>query len=153
MKLKTRNRTPHGGFVFFFKLSSGETIQVSSPNFNSLVSDSKKIMTANSIAVPQNLEEIIDHQICSRAQDPLEDCWSGGLGDDLHNKWIGPFLRRAAAKIAPRNSGSIMAVARQAVSEAIKKVANCRTCGGGKVYKEGETGMGRAGKINKVFKK
>lgn len=148
MRLKNRDHRPEGGFAFHYvRDSDGVAVRVDGANgMAQLTERVEKSFANNKMTVPPNLAEIIEHQICLRQSNPLDACWSGGIGDDLHHKWIKPFLSTAAAAMP---GTGIMA----SVKKAVEKVAGCSSCGGTKIYDSKRDNTGRAGKLNRLARR
>lgn len=164
MRLKNLNTSPsNGGFLFFFHNERlNQTDQVSANGLDTLVDKTSAQFKNLGMEVPENLREIIEHQICLRQDNPLSACWSGGFGDDLHHKWINPFLTKVAdtldktpsfpdrATRSPRrNFTSVISKAAKAVAQTARRVASCGSCGGSRTYKQGSNNLGRAGSLNR----
>lgn len=147
MHLKEKNRTPQGGFKFYFKSPNGDTIQVAGANS---VSQLEAMVTANfknlKMEVPANLSQLIEHQICVRQARPSDLCWNDGIGDDIHTKWAAPFLS-GAARLAAKVLGPDSKIER-----VIRAVKSCPSCGGSRVYSAGKNNLGRAGTLNRLSK-
>lgn len=141
MTLKEHHKQPIGGFTFYFEAPSGEVVQLTGASISNLTRKVNSNFLNLGMNVPENLAAIIEHQICLRQPNPVASCWSGGLGDTLHHKWIKPFISRAsdAVKALTGYSG-------------LEAVSNCQTCSGTKVYKAGANNLGRAGTLNKIGK-
>lgn len=171
MRLKTLNESPFGGFVFFFHNEKlHQTDQVQANGLDTLTDKTAAQFRNLGMEVPENLREIIEHQICLRQPNPTASCWSGGLGDDLHHKWIGPFLTRIADSLdgstgspptAPpfpdkatrspkRVFRGFISKAAHAVAQTARRVASCGSCGGSRTYRQGSNNLGRAGSLNKL---
>ena len=151
MRLKNKNSTPAGGFVFYYKDSATKKeIRVPAGNrsANGLKQLSGMVTLAfknNGMNIPKNLVELIEHQICLRQKDPTKVCFSGGIGDTLHHKVAKPMTRaiaKAAKKLhAPK------------VAKAVTRVGGCSGCSGTKTYVQGKRNLGRAGLLNKLTPK
>jgi hypothetical protein len=154
MKLKNKNETPHGGFTFYFKANDGTTVMVRSNSLSQLSEKVSVQMRNLLIPVPSNIKTIIEHQICLRQPSPIEACWSSGLGDDLHHKWIAPFLKRVSMGLAPSEGSSegLISRARKKASGIVQSIARCSSCSGTKVYDKSKNNLGRAGMVNKLLK-
>ena len=146
MTLRNPNETPNGGWKFYFQSTEGGkpfTNEVSGANsVDDLTRKAALQMTNMNVSVPENLKQIVEHQICTRAHPG--DCWMSGIGDELHNKWIKPFLT-GVAKTATKMK--LNGVAKKA-----KSLSGCSSCGGTSVYVEGENNLGRAGTLNDLLK-
>lgn len=134
-----------GGYLFYFL--SGETVQqLMAPSLRQLTEKARLTLLAQGIPPPEELSVIIEHQICLRQPDPKSACWSSGLGDDLHNKWVKTFLSSAARAITVIGTPTAKNIGR-----AITKVATCQTCAGTTVYDPQANNLGRAGNLNSLF--
>lgn len=125
------------------------TASVTGNNLAQLTEKVKGAFSNNGIPIPEDLQVIIEHQICVCQDNPTEVCWSGGIGDDLHNKWIGPFLKRLARAMDTSEEG-VISRARRAVAKTAEKIAGCSSCKGSRVYQNGKNNLGRAGTLNKI---
>lgn len=164
MKLKDdRSSPPPEGFVFYFLNDRGVTQKVAPANsVKDLLSKARLMMRNQGVQPPQDLEDIIQHQLCARMDDPKEHCWMGGVGDTIHVKWVQPFLKASQLKLDKVASVDGRASAIQRLSSAvarsvvkvIKKVKSCTTCGGTKVYDQHDKygNRGRAGLLNQMNK-
>lgn len=157
MTLKDYNRSPaNGGFRFFYKKPDGESSQVHHPSsIEQLVVRTVEQFRNNGMEVPENLRQIVEHQICLRQPNPLESCWSGGLGDDIHHKWISPFLSKVeklSDKMVKGRKG-IFAKVVAAVGGVARAIRKCGDCGGRKTYEQGKNNLGRAGTLNRISRK
>lgn len=153
MKLKNPNHSPHEGFVFYFiHPSNGETQMVGGANSIDTLETKVRHQFSNlKMPVPENLREIIEHQICLRQPRPMESCWSGGLGDDIHHKWVKPFLAKVASVSEPTKvGGGIISRIRRGAASMARRVGSCGSCGGTHVYEQSSQNLGRAGQINQV---
>lgn len=151
MTLKQPNTKPHGGYSFFYEGPGGVVIQVNegANGLGQLATQVRASMRANGVVLSpaenRQLEAVIEHQICLRQPDPLESCWSGGLGDDLHHKYIKPFLKRVVARSIKSENGLMKFIGAVAT-----KVSGCSGCGGTTVYARNKRNLGRAGVLNKI---
>jgi hypothetical protein len=165
MKLKNRNESPpEVGWVFHFENLDGRVQRVAPANsIKDLATKARKMMLNHRVPIPANLEEIIEHQICARMSNPTEHCWSGGLGDDIHFKWVRPFLSSAQLKLEASVDGRLSTgektfikrfakAAADVAVKVIKKARSCGACGGTKVYRHGDAhgNLGRAGMLNQM---
>ncbi len=161
MRLKNLNESPHNGFTFHFRNEvAQQNDMVTGNSLDNLESKVTAQFRNLKMAVPENLRQIIEHQICLRQPNPANSCWSGGLGDDLHHKWIKPFLTRVADKldafptpfrgVNERPKGGIISRAAKAIAKTARRVSTCGSCGGTRVYEQGANNLGRAGQINQV---
>jgi hypothetical protein len=93
---------------------------------------------------------LIEHQLCLRLGGNRLPCWNDGLGDRIHEmmKPIDSFvantpepvkkvLQRAIERITPSKS---------------KTLSGCSACGGSKRMNPNDDNLGRAGKLNRIFK-
>lgn len=142
MKLKD-HISPPDGWKFFYKNSAGVANQITASGISQLMERASLSMAANGIMVPENLQEIIEHQICVRSEDPVSICWNSGFGDELHNFWAVPFLKKVG-KFAIK-------VKLNSMAKAANKLQNCASCGGTSVYDQSTDNLGRAGKLNKLL--
>lgn len=152
MRLKNDNLTPSEARVFYYigpgKNGQEKAYKVGPANsMPQLVQWSSDQMRNQGMEVPENFAEIVEHQVCLRFQRPLDFCYSGGLGDDLHQKWIAPFLSKTADQL------SKLGKLGKAVASIVNKVRTCTGCGGTRVFKSGSNNMGRAGTLNQLSKK
>ena len=95
------------------------------------------------------MRKVIDHQMCLTNR--AIDCWSDGLGDDLHKALgkVDGYVKRTPA------------IVRKTVQAAIQKLTpsksatfgGCSSCGGSRVFRPYENNLGRAGRMNNLFKK
>jgi len=164
MRLKNLQESPHGGFVFFFHNEKlHQTDQVMANGIETLLNKTEAQFRNLGMEVPENLREIIEHQICLRQPNPTASCWSSGIGDDLHHKWIKPFLTRVAdtldkptpfpdkaTRSPKRTFTSFVSKATKAAASTIRRVASCGSCGGSRTYKQGSNNLGRAGTLNRL---
>lgn len=141
MKLKNRNETPgNGGFLFYFE-ADGKVIPVDGVNsLSQLTSKAEVMMRKAGVDIPDDLEKVVEHQICARQTFPAEECWMGGIGDVLHHKYIKPFLQATAEKAGKKG-------VRGLIAKVAKAIASCGGCSGKKVHK-GKTS--RAERLNKL---
>lgn len=141
MRLRNVNEPPPGsGFSFYFEAPDGAVVSINRANgLVELEREVRAAMKNNGVEAPDELAKIIQHQICLRADDPESLCWSGGIGDDLHHKWVKPFL----VKVADVVKGGI-------ISSLARALSSCGGCSGTRVYKPGENALGRAETINKA---
>ena len=151
MRLKNKNIAPQGGFSFYFVGDGEVVVHVTGNSIPQLTEKARASMSNQGISIPENLPEIIEHQICLRQSNPTEACYSGGIGDDLHHKFIAPFLKSVASRVGGTASGSgFIAKARTAFASAVERVAECQSCKGTTVYKDGKKNLGRAGSLNNL---
>lgn len=158
MRLKNKREVPEGGYQFLYYAIGKEgkvLVQVMKSNgpisdpISQLTEDAKRSMAMNGVIVPTNLTEVIEHQICLRQSNPMDVCYSGGIGDDLHHRFIKPFLLSAAENIEGAGSGVLGNIA-NAASRVLRSVANCVGCAGTRVYDQSANNLGRAGTLNKI---
>lgn len=150
MRLKDKNSSPHGGFFFEIENEHGKIVRVpeagkSANGIPQLEALAREALSKMGVAAPPDLAGVIEHQICMRQPNPERACWSGGIGDDLHHKILKPFFKgvqKAAARVKLKG-----------LAKTAGKVAGCSTCGGGKPFKKGDDGTGRAGKLNRTVAK
>lgn len=147
MFLKDKNTSPPGGFYFYYRNpATKEVVRVpqSRPanGVQQLATVVRSAFVNNNIPVPDNLELIVEHQICIRQADPKSVCYSGGLGDTLHHSLAKPVLE--AVSVAAEKAGA------SGFARAVRKVSGCSGCGGTRVYEKGKNNLGRAGKLNKL---
>jgi len=79
-------------------------------------------------------------------------CWSGGLGDDIHNvisKVEGFIFEQAPKPVV----NMITRFARIATRGRSNTFSSCASCGGTSVMKADTNNLGRAGRLNNMFKK
>ena len=165
MRLKNLNESPSGGFTFFFHNERlNQTDQVVANGMDTLTDKTASQFRNLGMEVPENLREIIEHQICLRQPNPTQACWSSGIGDDLHHKWIKPFLTRVAdalegkqpafpdkaTRSPKRRFTGMISQAAKTVAKAARRVASCGSCGGSRTYKQGTNNLGRAGQLNRI---
>ena len=85
MKLKNKNLAPVGGYYFKYEINkSGKTFQavVHGQSWSGLIQNIKREYSANSLELPDNIEQIVEDQICQRQ--PGDRCWySDGIGDRI----------------------------------------------------------------------
>lgn len=145
MRLKNPNRTPQGGFVFYYVLpdqSEGRIPVTGSANgIKALAVLARAILPPQGITVPQNIEEIIEHQICLRQPNPTSACWKSGIGDSLHHSIFKPLSEKLASAIS---SFAPKAAAR------VRSIGGCSSCSGTKTYDQRRNNLGRAGTLNKL---
>lgn len=141
MRLRHPTEPPPGaGFSFYFEATDGSVVSINRANgLVELEREVRASMKNNGVEPPADLAKIIQHQICLRADDPRSLCWSGGIGDDLHHKWIKPFL----VKVADATKGGV-------ISSLARALASCSGCSGTKVYRAGKNALGRAETVNKA---
>lgn len=166
MRLKNSNKTPPYGWVFWYKAPDGTTVQLA-PQVNSLSALTAYVIKTfenQGIAVPENMQEIVEHQICMRQDNPTETCWSGGIGDDLHHKWVKPFLKKVIAAVeeepetgaTPKKKGVLsraFSAARRAVRKQAQAIKSCVGCSGTITYDPTVNNLGRAGVLNELPQK
>lgn len=99
MRLKDRSRSPIGGFFYDDPLSN--RVIVSQGDFSKLVSEVKAWHAANNIKSPDQLEAMIENQICDRQ--PADRCFKRGLGD------ITASIIQAGAKMVDAVAGTNLA--------------------------------------------
>jgi len=148
MRLKNPNQVPVGGFTFFYKASSGRVSEVSANSLPQLTEKVRLTFLAQSISYTGELSDIIQHQICLNQPAPADCCDSSGLGDDLHVKFVAPFLRAVGKAIEDSGISTIQSIGRMAI-----QASNCEDCGGSKVYDPEINNQGRAGNLNSIFPK
>ena len=90
---------------------------------------------------------LIEHQMCLRNKSIK--CWSGGVGDDIHNvltKVEGFVMEKAPEPIQKmvRRFASVISKGKRS------SVTGCSSCGGTVVMSPSVANMGRAGKLNKI---
>jgi hypothetical protein len=85
MKLKNKNLAPVGGWFWRYEIKRGKLTFpaiVYGSTFNSLMQNIQKDYNSNGIQVPENIEQMVEDQICQRQ--PSDRCWySDGLGDKI----------------------------------------------------------------------
>ena len=146
MRLRTQDEPPpNGGFCFYHTTPSGDTVKVAGANgIRDLEKLVRSSLRANEMPIPDDLATIIEHQICVRQSNPKSVCWSGGIGDDLAEKWIDPFLVKASSGLA--------AIGMKALGSVVAALGSCSSCKGTKVFKGDGKDTGRAGKLNNLGK-
>lgn len=147
MYLKDKNRSPRGGFVFYFQhvktmLEIRVPTKGGANGIPQLTTWSGATLRGNGMDVPDNLAQIVEHQICIRQKLPLKACYSGGIGDDIHHKVMKPILGKVAA--TAKRFGA------KRVAKVAKKAAGCSGCGGRRTYEQGKNNLGRAAKLNRL---
>ena len=102
-----------------------------------------------------NLEKyvklLVEHQTCIRLKGKI-DCWSGGVGDDVHefiSKVEGFVLEKAPAPIV----GIVRRFAKAVTKGKSSTFTACSSCGGTAVMDAKVNNLGRAGALNSFFKK
>lgn len=94
---------------------------------------------------------LVEHQMCVRLKGRI-DCWSGGVGDDVHtviSKVEGFVLEQAPAVIV----NAVRRFAQAVTNGKSNKVSGCSSCGGTTVMDPSKNNLGRAGALNSFFKK
>jgi hypothetical protein len=119
MRLWNKNNTPVGGWIFFWKDSSGREFKTvgTSGGFHGLIRKIRREMYENNVTPPEYLEDLVEDQICTR-QPPQACYYEGKIGDQLA-KTIHVFARAAdsvASKIGIQ-------------SNLEKKARGCAACG------------------------
>ena len=145
MRLKFPGDVPHGGWAFYLKVR-GKEVKLQSHSLALLTESVRKTLASNQLDVPspEDLRTIIEHQICLRQPDPVEACFSSGIGDDLHHRFVVPvidWLQRNVSKTVGRRL------------QALDSAKGCAGCKGTTVYdpSKGIANTGRAGALNTVF--
>lgn len=118
MKLKDPNETPVGGIWYQYQDEKGNTFRVNGygiplKSFTPIVGNHMK---NNNVAVPENLAQLIEQQICERQ--PKGKCWIEP--GDATKKVIHSFARvidKTANKLGLPNPNLE------------KKASKCKTCG------------------------
>ena len=85
MKLKNKNLAPVGGYYFKYEIKRGKLTFpaiVYGNSWSSLIAGVKKDYRSNGVDLPDNIEQMIEDQICQRQ--PSDRCWyNDGLGDRI----------------------------------------------------------------------
>ena len=85
MKLKNKNLAPVGGWYWKYEIKRDKLTFpaiVYGSTFNSLMQNIQKDYNSNGLQVPENIEQMVEDQICQRQ--PSDRCWySDGLGDKI----------------------------------------------------------------------
>lgn len=92
---------------------------------------------------------MIEHQMCVRHKGNVQ-CWSGGIGDDIHDvvcKVEGWVLEKAPAPIVKM----VRRFAKAASKGKSNSFAGCASCGGTSIMNPAVENLGRAGKLNKFI--
>lgn len=148
MKLKNKNEVPVGGYSFHFYGVSLEAVgkrrmqTITCDSISQLTEKTRLTFLAQSIPFPDNMQEIIEHQICIRQPNPPEACWSSGFGDDLHSLIV-PFVKKIADKLEAGKNAKL--------ASRLRKVSDCSSCGGTSVFDPNVNNLGRAGKVNHLL--
>jgi hypothetical protein len=148
MKLKNPNQVPVGGFAFWYKASSGTITELRAHSLAQLTEKVRLTFLAQNITYTGNLSDIVQHQICLNQPVPAEVCDSSGLGDDLHHKFVAPFLKVAAKVMDSTGIRSLQPLSRLAM-----QTSHCQFCSGTKVFDPSANNEGRAGNLNSIFPK
>lgn len=143
MRLKS-NSIPLRGWDFMMYGPDQKAIRVVGESKDNLFTNVRQQFVALGMEVPDNINEIIEHQMCLRDPDPKARCWESGIGDAIHQKFAVPFLK------------AVELVAQKAklakVQEAAQFLESCSACSGTQIYDANDKhgNMGRAGKLNKL---
>lgn len=147
MHLKDKNRTPSVGFVFYFKAPNGTEVRVPVRGSAPGVVKLEQLVKANfqniGMEIPGNLSQLIEHQICIRHPNPLDQCWEDGFGDHLHYSVALPIIEKAQKAIKKATGKA---------SKTLSKIGGCSGCKGTKVYDSKKRNLGRAGILNHLSK-
>jgi hypothetical protein len=85
MKLKNRNLAPVGGWYYKYEIKRDKLTFpaiVYGSTWSSLIQNIQKDCRSNGIEIPENLEQVVEDQICQRQ--PSDRCWyADGLGDNI----------------------------------------------------------------------
>ena len=98
------------------------------------------------ISFPAYVQKLIHHQICRKG---LADCYSNGVGDDIHKLFGG--LDGIVAKLPTPLRRAAEAVTK-VITGGQKKLGGCSACGGTKTFEPSKNNLGRAGTVNRVTK-
>lgn len=92
MRLKDKYSAPVGGFYYTYE-SEGKPYRVNGcgGSFNALVGLVRTHMAQNNVQAPENLEALIEDQICSRQ--PADRCFYEAKAGDQLSKTIHAFAR------------------------------------------------------------
>lgn len=93
------------------------------------------------------IRKVIEHQFCLRNKNQGVDCWSDGLGDDIHNTLskVDGFVEKAPTAIRNVIEKAISAI----TPSRSKSFGGCSSCGGGRSFSPSQDNLGRAGKLNR----
>jgi hypothetical protein len=153
MKLKEPWR--FSDWVFYYQTLDTPPLEgrVAGSSEPDLLAKVRKQLSALRIPIPDDLPEIVQHQICMRQKDPKSVCWNSGAGDALHHDWVKPFLQRTAeAVVTATKTSRVMKKIGAKIGERLKKIAACTSCGGTTIYIPSQNNRGRAGSINDFLK-
>lgn len=98
------------------------------------------------IGFKEYIGKLVDHQICLRRR---LDCWSSGIGDDIHalaGKLDG--IVDKAPKIVKKVYQSF---AKKVTPSKVNRMGKCGACGGSRVMDPNSNNLGRAGILNRMF--
>lgn len=154
MYLKDKNR---GNYSFFYKNpKTGDEVEIGPiDSFRRLVQSVYGEFANQNIEAPENLEQIIEHQICLRSTNPKDQCWSGGLGDDIHlfvGKIDDAIEKKAPSAVKKAYQTTAQTITKLTGKKSHKRLSSCSGCGGTVVYdtRIGRANLGRAGRLNAV---
>ena len=153
MYLKNKNQSPsQDGFSFYYEDRHGEIVRVpeQGKKANGVAQLTKlveSVFRQNGMEIPPRLPEIIEHQICLRLPDGQRStkCFNGGWGDKIHQDVMKPLLKSIGA-VATK-------VGLKSLGKAAVKKSGCSSCGGSKIYVQGQNNLGRADTLNKLGNK
>lgn len=151
-----RVKYPHKvDWVFYYRTLSDPPLEgrISGSSKQDLVNKIKSQFAGLGIEVPDNMGDIVEHQICLRMPNPSQDCWNSGVGDEIHHAWMKPFLSKVSDAVSKVESGAGNITLKKFASTLKKKIklaSNCSSCGGTTVYVPGVNNLGRAGTLNKL---
>ncbi len=145
MTLRYPQDMPHGGWVFYLLIGKQE-VKLQASSLSQLTESVRMTLQRNGLPAlsPEDLSTVVQHQICLRQPNPKESCFSSGLGDDLHHRFVAPVIdwiqRTVSAKTGRRIKG-------------LDSVKGCSGCKGTTVYDPslGLANTGRAGALNSVL--
>lgn len=101
------------------------------------------------------LNKVIENIICKRQPYPEQTCYSDGVGDNLH--LLSGRIDRAVGQL-PKPLKSVATIAikaatKMATGKARMDLGGCGTCGGTSSLNARLNNLGRAGYMNRKFKK
>lgn len=96
--------------------------------------------------------QLTEHQMCLNFRNKGVECWSSGLGDDTHN-----LLAKVDGFVEKIQSAPVKRIISRAIEiitpSKSKTLGGCSSCGGSRVMKPESDNLGRAGRLNRLFRK
>lgn len=89
--------------------------------------------------------QLIEHQMCINGMGQVP-CWSGGLGDDIHNVMKG--VDKAISKAPFKLQQAAQVLISKLTPSGSRTLSGCSSCGGTPVMDPNANNLGRAGTVN-----